>query len=68
LLVALVVLGGTQNVAPLTVKLASLKGSLESGWHILSAGAFITMALPLFVFLFLQKYFVKGILSGAVKG
>lgn len=68
LLVALVILGGSETVAPLTVKLTGLKGSLESGWHILSAGAFITMFLPLVVFLSMQKYFVKGILAGSVKG
>lgn len=68
LLVALVLLGGSENVAPLTVKLTALKGSLEAGWHIMSAGAFITMFLPLVVFLSLQRYFVKGILAGSVKG
>lgn len=68
LLVALVILGGSESVAPLTVKLTSLKGSLEAGWNILSAGAFITMFLPLLIFLSLQKYFIKGILAGSIKG
>ena len=68
LLVALVYLGGTPDVAPLTVKIASMKGSLESGWHIMTTSAFISMALPLIVFLSLQKYFVEGMLAGSVKG
>ncbi len=68
LLVALVYLGGNPEVAPLTVKIASMKGSLEAGWHLMSAAAFISMVIPLVIFLSLQKYFVKGLLAGAVKG
>jgi len=68
LLVSLVFLGGTPDVAPLTVKITSMIGSLESGWHIKTASAFISMILPLSVFLFLQKYFIKGATAGAIKG
>jgi alpha-glucoside transport system permease protein len=68
LLVSLVYLGGEFDVAPLTVKITKLMGSLESGWHILTTSAFISMGLPLIVFFSLQKYFIKGLLAGAVKG
>ncbi len=68
LLVALVYLGGTERVAPLTVRLSSLVNSLGQNWHLLTAAAFISMALPLVIFFSLQRYFVRGILAGSVKG
>ncbi|GCD18520.1 carbohydrate ABC transporter permease [Cellulomonas sp. H30R-01] len=68
LLVALVFAGGTPDVAPLTVRVAELAGTRGSQWHLLSAGAFIAMIVPLIVFLALQRYFVRGLLGGAVKG
>jgi alpha-glucoside transport system permease protein len=68
LLVALVYLGGTPDVAPVTLRLSNLVGSRGQDWHILTAGAFITMTVPLFVFFTLQRYFVRGILAGSVKG
>lgn len=68
LLVALIYLGGTEAVAPLTLKMANLVNSLGQNWHLLTAAAFVTMALPLVVFLSLQRYFVRGILAGSVKG
>ncbi len=68
LLVALIYLGGTEQVAPLTLKLSSLVNSLGQNWHLLTAAAFISMALPLVVFFSLQRYFVRGILAGSVKG
>ncbi len=68
LLVALVYLGGTEKVAPLTVRLSSLVNSLGQNWHLLTAAAFISMALPLVIFFSLQRYFVRGILAGSVKG
>jgi alpha-glucoside transport system permease protein len=37
-------------------------------WHLLTAGAFLTMAIPLLVFLGLQRYFVRGMMAGSVKG
>ena len=67
LLVALVYLGGTPDVAPLTMQLTNLVGSRGQDWHILTAGAFVTTILPLIVFLTLQRYFVRGILAGSVK-
>lgn len=68
LLVALVYLGGDPAVAPLTVTIANLVNSLGQGYELLTAAAFISMALPLVVFLSMQRYFVRGITAGAVKG
>ena len=67
LLVALIYLGGTPDVAPLTIQLSNLVGSRGQDWHLLTAGAFITMIVPLMVFFGLQRYFVRGILAGSVK-
>jgi alpha-glucoside transport system permease protein len=68
LLVALTFAGGTPNVAPLTVRLAELSGSRGQDWHLLSAGAFVALIVPLVIFLFGQRYFVRGLLAGGVKG
>ncbi len=68
LLVALVYLGGTPDVAPLTVRISALVGSYGQNWELLTAAAFVSMALPLIIFLSLQRYFVRGILAGSVKG
>jgi alpha-glucoside transport system permease protein len=68
LLVALIYLGGTPRVAPLTVAVANLVNSLGAEWYLLPSAAFMTMILPLIVFLSLQRYFVRGILAGSVKG
>jgi alpha-glucoside transport system permease protein len=68
LLVALIYLGGDPSVAPLTVTVSNLVNSLGQDWQLLTAAAFISMALPLVVFLTLQRYFVRGILAGSVKG
>jgi alpha-glucoside transport system permease protein len=69
LLVALVYLGAANAVnLPLTVLVANLSNSLGGEWHFLMAAAFISMALPLVVFFALQRYFVRGITGGAVKG
>ena len=68
LLVALVYLGGGQSVAPLTLVLRNLIGDRGQDWHLLTAGAFITLWVPLLVFFTLQRYFVRGLLAGAVKG
>jgi len=68
LLVALIYLGGTEKVAPLTLRLSSLINSLGQNWHLLTAAAFISMMLPLVIFFSLQRYFVRGILAGSVKG
>ncbi|NLG72344.1 MAG: carbohydrate ABC transporter permease [Chloroflexi bacterium] len=68
LLVALIYLGGTINVAPMTVTISNLVNSLGGNWQVLTAAAFISMLLPMLVFFSLQRYFVRGILAGSVKG
>ncbi|HET9980951.1 MAG TPA: carbohydrate ABC transporter permease [Ktedonobacterales bacterium] len=67
LLVALVLIGGGPN-APMTVAIANLVNSFGTNYEVLTAAAFISMALPLVVFFSLQRYFVRGILAGSVKG
>jgi alpha-glucoside transport system permease protein len=67
LLVALVYLGTDSSVATMPARLNELVGSKGEAWHVLTAGAFVTMAVPLAVFLALQRYFVRGILTGSVK-
>jgi alpha-glucoside transport system permease protein len=68
LLVGLTFAGGTPDVAPLTVRLAQLGGSFGRNWELLTAGAFISIIIPLIVFFSLQRYFVRGLLAGSVKG
>jgi alpha-glucoside transport system permease protein len=68
LLVALVYLGGQPTVAPMTVTIGNLVNSLGQGWQLLTAAAFVSMLLPLAVFVTLRRYFVQGLLAGAVKG
>jgi alpha-glucoside transport system permease protein len=68
LLVALIYLGGTPNVAPMTVTIANQVNSLGGNWQVLTASAFVSMILPLLIFFTLQRYFVRGILAGSVKG
>lgn len=67
-LVALVFIGSKPDVQVLTMRLAEIVGSRGSDWHLLTAGAFISMILPLTVFFSLQRYFVRGLLAGSVKG
>jgi alpha-glucoside transport system permease protein len=69
LLVSLIYIGPTNpDNLPMTVRVASLVSSLGGETHFLTAAAFLTMILPLFVFVLLQRYFVRGITGGAVKG
>jgi alpha-glucoside transport system permease protein len=65
-LVALVFLGSKTQV--LTVSLANMVGEKGQDWQLLTAGAFISMLLPLAVFFALQRYFVRGLMAGSVKG
>ncbi len=67
LLVALV-FGSQAQVSPITVRLANLAGQRGETWHLLSSGAFVSMVIPVIVFLALQRYFVRGLLAGSVKG
>jgi len=66
LLVALIFADG--NVAPITKLLAEMTGSRGQDWHLLTAGAFIALVVPLVVFLSLQRFFVRGLLAGSTKG
>jgi alpha-glucoside transport system permease protein len=69
LLVAFVYLGAVRpENLPMTVQIANLVNSQGGGWELLGPAAFISMALPLVVFFALQRYFVRGITGGAVKG
>jgi len=66
LLVALVFLGGTTPVV--TYQISNMVTSLGAGWQLLTAAAFLSMLLPMIVFFSLQRYFIRGMLAGAVKG
>jgi alpha-glucoside transport system permease protein len=68
LLVALIFAGGGNETAPLTVRLAELAGTRGNEWQRLTSGAFVSIVIPLIVFLSLQRYFVRGLLAGSVKG
>lgn len=68
LLVALIFLGGSPQRAPLTLTIANLVNSYGTNYQVLTSAAFISMALPLVIFFSLQRYFVRGILAGSVKG
>jgi alpha-glucoside transport system permease protein len=67
-LVALIFIGASPTNQLVTQRLAEIVGSRGQDWHLLTAGAFITMLLPLAVFFGLQRYFVRGLLAGSVKG
>ncbi|MER6940282.1 carbohydrate ABC transporter permease [Nocardioides sp. NPDC127514] len=67
LLVALIFLGAGDNEV-VTITLRDLIGDRGQEWHLLTAGAFITMTVPLLVFFSLQRYFVRGLTAGSVKG
>jgi alpha-glucoside transport system permease protein len=68
LLVGLTFGGGVKEVAPMTVRIAEMVGTRGSGWELLTAGAFVSMIVPLIVFFALQRFFVRGLLAGSVKG
>jgi alpha-glucoside transport system permease protein len=67
-LVALIFLGGNPEFEVVTMRLAGIVGDRGQDWHLLTAGAFVSMVLPLAVFFSLQRYFVRGLLAGSVKG
>ncbi|MFB9329468.1 carbohydrate ABC transporter permease [Paenibacillus aurantiacus] len=67
-LVSLIFLGSQPEVQVMSMKIANLVGSRGNDWHLLTAAAFISMLTPLAVFFALQKYFVRGLLGGSVKG
>jgi alpha-glucoside transport system permease protein len=67
-LVALTFLGVDPSYKVLTQRLADLTGTFGNQWQLLTAGAFVTMILPMVVFFALQRYFVRGLMAGSVKG
>ena len=52
----------------LTAKLKELLGSRGENWEILTTSAFVSMAVPLFIFFSLQRYFIRGLVAGSIKG
>jgi len=68
LLVALIFAGGNAQVAPLTVRLAELAGTRGEEFQRLTSGAFVSIVIPVIIFLALQRYFVRGLLAGGLKG
>ncbi|MDQ7908134.1 carbohydrate ABC transporter permease [Phytohabitans sp. ZYX-F-186] len=68
LLIALIFLGGDPGVAPLTVAVSNLvSATTGQGWQLLTAAAFVAMAVPMVIFFALQRYFVRGLLAGSGK-
>jgi alpha-glucoside transport system permease protein len=69
LFVGIVMSGGNNDIAPITVSVSLLQGqSNGAGGEVLPAAAFISILIPLVVFIALQRYFVRGLLAGSVKG
>ena len=67
LLVALVFLGTGKDIQVMTQRLLNMVGTRGQDWHLLTAGAFVSLVLPLIVFFGLQRYFVRGLMTGFVK-
>ncbi|MFZ4815988.1 MAG: carbohydrate ABC transporter permease, partial [Phototrophicaceae bacterium] len=68
LLVALVFLTKNADQVVMTSRLRDMLGSRAADWEILTSSAFVSIVVPLIVFFALQRYFVRGLLSGSVKG
>ena len=66
LLVALIFLGGSNPV--MTYQISNMVTSLGAGWHLLTAAAFLSFIFPMLIFFALQRFFVRGMLGGAIKG
>jgi alpha-glucoside transport system permease protein len=68
-LIALIFMGITSRENQvLTMRIAEMVGSRGQDWHLLTSAAFISMIVPLMVFFGLQRYFVRGLMAGSVKG
>jgi alpha-glucoside transport system permease protein len=67
-LIALIFLGFNEGLQPMTVRIANLVGSRGQDWHLLTAAGFISVIVPLIVFFGLQRFFVRGLMAGSVKG
>jgi alpha-glucoside transport system permease protein len=67
-LVSLIFLSGSLTTRVMTARLTDMIGSRGQDWHYLTAGAFVTMIIPLVVFFAMQRFFIRGLLAGSVKG
>ncbi|MGI9666614.1 MAG: carbohydrate ABC transporter permease [Acidimicrobiia bacterium] len=67
-LIALTMIGGNRQQLPATIVVASLAGEFGAREHLLTAGAFVITVVPLIVFFALQRFFVRGVTAGSVKG
>jgi len=68
-LISLIFLGiGNRDAQVLTMRIAALVGQRGQDWHLLTAAAFVSMVVPIAVFFGLQRYFVRGLMAGSVKG
>ena len=67
-LIPLVFLGDKPNLVVLPQRILQMMGTYGANWTLLTAGAFVSMAIPLAVFIGFQRYFVRGMLAGSVKG
>ncbi len=56
------------EIAPVTARVAALAGSRGQSWELLAPGAFVAVIVPVIVFLSLQRFFVRGLMAGSVKG
>ena len=61
------VFGGSNNT-PIIAKMVEVTGTRGQSWHLLTAAGFVSMVVPVTVFLALQRFFVRGLLAGSVKG
>jgi alpha-glucoside transport system permease protein len=68
ILIPLVFLGDKPGLVVLPQRILQMLGTYAANWTITTAGAFVSMALPLFVFIAFQRYFVRGMMAGSVKG
>jgi alpha-glucoside transport system permease protein len=68
ILIPLVFLGDKPNLVVLPQRILQMLGTYAANWTITTAGAFVSMALPLIIFIAFQRYFVRGMMAGSVKG
>ncbi|MEP7054687.1 MAG: carbohydrate ABC transporter permease, partial [Actinomycetota bacterium] len=61
-------LGGSAEVSPITVRMSQLSGQYGGQWFLLSAGAFVSIIVPVVLFVSAQRFFVRGLLAGGLKG
>jgi alpha-glucoside transport system permease protein len=67
-LVPLIFLGQRKELEVLPQRILNMLGTYGNDWHLLTAGAFVSMVIPISIFLVFQRYFVRGMLAGSVKG